>query len=125
VAVIESQTTVIESDSTVVESLAGAIDTRTTSIASQTTVIESDTTRMELGIITGAFATGTLAVGSCTTDLTGYANDQLIGRSLVVTSGDAEGEAVEITDYANASGLVTFGTDLTTPPADADTFKIV
>ena len=79
---------------------------------------------MELGIIIGAAATGTLSTTQATSDLSGYADDQLIGRVIVWTSGNADGEATDITDYANASGLLTF-TALTTAPANGDTFKIV
>jgi hypothetical protein len=76
------------------------------------------------GIITGAAATGTLSTTVATTDLTGYADDQLIGRVLIVLSGDAEGEVTDITDYAEIGGMLTF-TALTTAMADSDTFKIV
>lgn len=76
------------------------------------------------GIIFGAAATGTLSTTQATSDLTGYANDQLIGRVIIWLAGDCEGEATDITDYASASGLLTF-TALTTAPANGDTFKIV
>jgi hypothetical protein len=76
------------------------------------------------GIITGAAATGALSTTVATTDLTGYADDQLIGRVLIVLSGDAEGEVTDITDYAEIGGTLTF-TALTTAMADSDTFKIV
>lgn len=75
------------------------------------------------GIITGSAQTGTLSTTQATTDLTGYTDDQLIGRTIVWTSGNADGEATDITDYANASGLITF-TALTTAPANGDTFVI-
>jgi hypothetical protein len=51
-------------------------------------------------------------------------NDELIGRLVVWVSGTANGQAAEITDYASASGLVTFET-ITTAPANNDTFVIV
>lgn len=75
------------------------------------------------GIITGTAATGTLSTTQATTDLTGFADDQLIGRTIVFTGGAADGEATDITDYASASGLLTF-TALTTAPGDADPFVI-
>lgn len=78
---------------------------------------------LNLGIIYGAAQTGTLSTTQMTSDLTGYADDQLIGRIITFTSGNAEGEQTDITDYANASGLLTF-TALTTAPANGDTFKI-
>jgi hypothetical protein len=80
--------------------------------------------KMASGIITGAAATGTLSTTQATSDLTGYADDQLIGRVIIWTSGAADGEATDITDYASASGLLTF-TALTTAPGNGDTFKIV
>jgi hypothetical protein len=115
--IISSQTTVIESDSIVIESSVQAVE-------SELILVHSETTRIDLGIITGSAQTGTLSTTQATTDLTGYADDQLIGRILVVTSGNADGEATDITDYANASGLLTF-TALTTAMANGDTFKIV
>ena len=79
---------------------------------------------LKLGVILGSAQTGTLSTTQATTDLTGYADDQLIGRVIIWTSGNCDGEATDITDYANASGLITF-TALTTAPANGDTFKIV
>ena len=77
-----------------------------------------------MGIIYGTAQTGTLSTTQATSNLTGYADDQLIGRIIIWTSGNCDGEATDITDYANASGLLTF-TALTTAPANGDTFKIV
>jgi len=79
---------------------------------------------LNLGIIYGAAATGTLSTTQATSDLTGYTDDQLIGRIIIWTSGACEGEGTDITDYASASGLLTF-TALTTAPSNTDTFKIV
>lgn len=76
------------------------------------------------GIIFGAAATGTLSTTVATTNLTGYANDQLIGRVVIWLSGNAEGEASTITDYASTNGTLTFDA-LTTAPGNGDTFKIV
>lgn len=81
-------------------------------------------TNIENGIISGAAATGTLSTTQATSNLTGYADDQLIGRVIVWLSGACEGEASDITDYANTGGLLTF-TALTTAPGNGDTFKIV
>jgi len=96
------------------------LDTLTTNVATVDTVVDN----LNLGIIYGAAATGTLSTTQATSDLTGYADDQLIGRVIIWTSGACEGEGTDITDYASASGLLTF-TALTTAPSDADTFKIV
>ena len=76
------------------------------------------------GIITGAAATGTLNTTTATTDLTGYSDDQLIGRTIIVTSGNADGEASDITDYASTNGTLTF-TAMTVAMANSDTFVIV
>lgn len=100
-------------DSGALTTLEGKIDT-----------IDTIVDDLKSGIIYGAAATGTLSTTQATSDLTGYADDQLIGRVLVVLTGDAAGEATDITDYANASGLLTF-TALTTAMANGDTFKIV
>lgn len=86
--------------------------------------VDSNVDDLKLGTIYGAAATGTLSTTQATSDLTGYANDQLIGRVIIWTSGAADGEATDITDYASASGLLTF-TALTTAPGNGDTFKIV
>lgn len=79
---------------------------------------------MVSGIIFGAAATGTLSTTQATSNLSGYGDDQLIGRVIIWLTGNCEGEASTITDYASASGLLTFDA-LTTAPANADTFKIV
>lgn len=76
-----------------------------------------------LGIIFGAAATGTLSTTQATSDLTGYTADQLIGRIITVTSGVAEGESSDITDYVEAAGLMTF-TTMTLAMGNGDTFKI-
>lgn len=77
-----------------------------------------------LGVITGQAQTGTLSTTQMTTDLTGYDNDRLIGRVIVFTSAPLAGEATDITDYASASGLVTF-TAITEAPTNGTTFVIV
>jgi hypothetical protein len=76
------------------------------------------------GIIFGAAATGTLSTTQASTDLTGYADDQLIGRVVIWLSGDCAGEATRVTDYAETNGVLTFDT-LTTAPGDGDLFKLV
>lgn len=86
--------------------------------------VDTAVTDLLSGIILGAAATGTLSTTQATTNLTGYADDQLIGRVIIWLTGACEGEATDITDYASASGLITF-TALTTAPANTDTFKIV
>lgn len=77
-----------------------------------------------LGIIYGTAQTGTLSTTQASTDLSGYNDDQLIGRVIVWTGGNCQGEATDITDYANTNGVLTF-TALTTAPANTDPFVIV
>ena len=73
--------------------------------------------------ITGA-TSGTPSTTSTNTDLTGYADDELIGRVIIFVGGTADGQAAEITDYASTNGVVTFAA-LTTAPAASDTFVIL
>lgn len=87
-------------------------------------IIDKNVDDLELGIIFGLVETGTLTVGSCTTGLTGFTDDQLIGRVIIFTSGPADGEATDITDYANTNGLISF-TDLTLAPENGNAFKVV
>lgn len=79
---------------------------------------------LELGIITGVVQTGTLSVTQCTTDLTGYLNDQLIRGVIVFTSGAADGERSPILDYEQTNGRITYAA-IQQAPANGDTFKIV
>ncbi len=105
------------------------VDTSTTIPASLTTIdneiatIDANVDTMVAGIITGTAQTGTLTTTSCSTDLTGYTIDQLIGRLLTWTSGACEGEQTDITDYAVTNGVLTYST-LTLAPGNGDTFKI-
>ncbi|MHC4705131.1 MAG: hypothetical protein ACYTFQ_31665 [Planctomycetota bacterium] len=76
------------------------------------------------GVITGTAQTGTLNTTTATTDLTGYLDDELIGRVIIFTGGTADGQASDITDYAATNGTVTY-TAITTAPVNNDTFVIV
>lgn len=91
--------------------------------ASALATVDTNVDDLKSGIIYGAAATGTLSTTQASTNLTGYADDQLIGRHITWLSGNCEGEQTDITDYANTSGVLTF-TALTTAPANGDTFKI-
>jgi len=84
----------------------------------------SDVADLKSGIIYGAAQTGTLSTTECTTDLTGYGDDQLIGGVLIFLSGPCEGERKSITDYTNTNGLIEHGA-MTTVPTNGDLFKIV
>jgi hypothetical protein len=92
--------------------------------AANLATVDTNVDNLNLGIIYGTAQTGTLSQTQATTDLTGYLDDELIGAVIVFTGGTANGQRSDITDYAAASGLVTF-TAITTAPANGDTFKIV
>lgn len=76
-----------------------------------------------LGIVSGS-CEGTPTTTVIQTDLAEATDDHYIGRVIVFTSGDAAGEAADITDYTGSSGTVTV-TALTTAPSASDTFVIV
>lgn len=101
-----------------------AVGLSSANLDTQLSTIDTNVDDLEKGIIFGTAQTGTLSTTQATSDLTGYEDDQLIGRVIIWTSGACDGEATDITDYANASGLLTF-TALTTAPGNGDTFKIV
>lgn len=101
-----------------------AVGLSSANLDTQLSTIDTNVDDLEKGIIFGTAQTGTLSTTQATTDLTGYADDQLIGRVIIWTSGACDGEATDITDYASASGLITF-TALTTAPSNGDAFKIV
>lgn len=78
-----------------------------------------------VGTIVSAVAeTGTLSSTQMTSDLSEATNDHYIGRIILWTSGALTNQATDITDYAGASGLLTF-TEVTDVPANNDTFIIV
>ena len=58
------------------------------------------------------------------TDLAEPQDDIYIGRIVMFTSGNARGEATDITDYAGATGTLTV-TALANAPADTDTFILI
>lgn len=101
-----------------------AISDAALATASALATVDSNVDDLKSGIIYGAAATGTLSTTQATTNLTGYADDQLIGRVIIWLSGACEGEASRITDYANTGGLVTFEA-LTTAPGNGDLLKVV
>ena len=76
-----------------------------------------------LAVLMGTAQTGTLSTTQCTTNLTGFADDELIGRVITFYSGTAYGQSSDITDYANSSGLITF-TAINTAPANSDGFIV-
>jgi len=76
------------------------------------------------GIIGGTVGATDLATTTCSSDLTAYAADELIGRTIVFTGGTALGQASDITDYVVLNGVITF-TAKPTAPVAGDTFVIV
>ena len=100
-----------------------AVGLASANLDTQLSTIDGVVDDLKSGIIYGTAQTGTLSVTQASTNLTGYADDQLIGRHITWLSGSCEGEQTDITDYANTSGVLTF-TSLTTAPANGDTFKI-
>ena len=102
---------------------ANTIDANTVQISGSATAA-NNLEASALGIIPGTAQTGTLSTTVMTSDLTGYADDELIGRVVVWTGGTAAGQASEITDYASTNGTVTYNT-ITTAPVNNDTFVIV
>lgn len=101
-----------------------AISDAALATAANLATVDTNVDNLNLGIIYGTAQTGTLSTTQCTSDLSGYTNDQLIGRVIIFTAGPADGEATDITDYASASGLLTF-TALTLAPENGNAFKIV
>ena len=89
----------------------------------ETVLILADTTTMTDGIITGTAATGTLSTTVATSSLTGYTDDQLIGRIITFLAGPADGESSDITDYASTGGTITF-TAMTFASENGNAFKI-
>jgi len=75
-------------------------------------------------IVTGTAGATSLATTTCSSDLTAYADDELIGRTIIFTSGTAAGQAARVYDYANTNGVISF-TTITTAPLQNDTFVIV
>jgi hypothetical protein len=101
------------------------LDTEIAAILEDTgTTLQTNVALMSSGIISCQAQTGTLSTTVATTNLTGYGNDQLIGRVIIWLSGNADGEASPITDYASTNGTVTFQA-LTTAPGNGDLCKII
>ena len=77
-------------------------------------------------IIEGACGSTSLTNTTCSSDLTGYTVDQLVGRVIIFLSGDADGEATAITGFAVTNGVLTFDAlSGAIAPANLDSFKIV
>jgi hypothetical protein len=99
-----------------------AVDT-TTDIPGLIATAQADLDTISDGIITGTAATGTLSTTACSSSLTGYTNDQLIGRVITFLAGPADGESSGITDYVATNGVITYDA-LTLAPENGNAFKI-
>lgn len=77
-----------------------------------------------LGIVKGTMSGTPTTTSIPASNLPSGTNDTYNGRVMVVTSGDAAGEATEITDYVGATKTLTVTALASTPAAD-DTFVIV
>lgn len=77
------------------------------------------------GIELGICGSTDLSNTTCSSDLTGFTVDQLVGRIITFLSGAAQGESTDITAFAVTNGVLTF-TALSgaIAPANTDTFKI-
>lgn len=106
------------------------LDLSASNIAANVTAIDGLTTaaqklaRSAAPVIYGEAIAGTLTAGQFTTDLSGYATDQLAGRWLFVTSGNREGETQKINGNT-AGGTITLAANLTGAPAAGDEFTIL
>lgn len=77
------------------------------------------------GIIPGLCETGTLSVSQATTNLTGYAANELVGAQIIFTGGVANKQRSWVTAAVVANGLLTWAPDIITPPANNDPFILV
>jgi len=71
----------------------------------------------------GAFE-GTPSTTTLQTDLAESQDDIYIGRTIIITAGNARGEATDITDYTGSSGTLEV-TALANAPAATDTFILI
>ncbi|MHA1957833.1 MAG: hypothetical protein ACW968_13005 [Candidatus Thorarchaeota archaeon] len=74
------------------------------------------------GIITGTASPTTTSNDS---DLSGFADNELIGRTIVFTAGTAQGCAAVITDYTSVNGVISYSEGIATASVSGDTFIIV
>lgn len=103
----------------------GVVDRAYTASAAALATVDANVDTLVSPYITGSVTggiPGTSASGD--TDLTGYLDDELIGRTIVFTGGTASGQAARIRDYTSTGGRVSY-TTIITAPAVSDTFVIV
>jgi len=101
----------------------GYVDVNTAAI-SDDIVAADNWEEFASAIVTGIAGATSLSTTTCSSDLTSYADDELIGRTIIFTSGTAAGQAARVTDYANTNGVLTF-TAITTAPLQNDIFVVV
>ncbi|MEO0511829.1 MAG: hypothetical protein AAF108_02915 [Planctomycetota bacterium] len=77
------------------------------------------------GIVTGSAVTGTLSTTQLSTNLSGFDNGRLVGRSIVFTSAPLKGESADINAYVSSGGLITLAQNLSEAPINGTTFVIV
>ena len=129
IAAILVDTGAIETDTQDIQSrlpaalVSGRMSSDMVAISGSTTAADNLEESAE-AIIPGTAQTGTLSTTQCSTDLTGYADDELVNRVIVFKSGTANGQAAQITAYANTNGVVTFQ-EIQTAPVNGDLFVIV
>lgn len=86
-------------------------------------VVDANVDTLVSPYITGATA-GTPSTTSTNTNLTGYADEELVGRTIIFVGGTADGQSRRIATYTETSGVITYDT-LTTAPAASDLFVII
>ena len=129
--------TLIDTVDTVVDAIKAKTDSLTFTVASQvdanTIAISGDTAAADnLEASTETIVTGSVSAGTHTTalidasDVTGQGDDTFIGRVLIFRTGTLQFEAGVITDFASATGQITFAASTwTVAPTSGDTFVIV
>jgi len=100
-----------------------AISDASLATAAALATAQADLDTISDGIITGTAGSTDLATTTCSSNLTGYTNDQLIGRVITFLAGPADGESSGITDYVATNGVITFDA-LTLAPENGNAFKI-
>jgi len=112
----------MDSNSTVLATI--ATDT-TTDIPALIATAQTDLDTLTAGIIIGVTKAGTSGTTQVSTTLSAYSANQLIGRIITFTSGNAEGESSDITAYTVTNGVITFTAMTVDPVAGSSvTFKI-
>ena len=129
--ILTNTSAILTDTGTTLDGVLASVNTYVTNIKADTsatltavTSVASVVTDMNLGIIYGSATAGTLTTTQMTTNLSAYANDQLIGRVVIWINGSAAGEAADITDNAATGAVLTY-TSITVAPAAGNKFKIV